>query len=186
MDCLKSPFHWGKKEDNPQEQAIHGAIAANIFNKPGTERETQEALQEDFLITSSYEVIVPLMAIVNRDATPTTEGGHDGMTNFSALAAAARLATVRRCTNLTQADQNIGRIRNRILFRKIASHANKEDIRLGILNLIDVAHDTADETLTDSFKGWKTKCVKLRTDTHEVIMTKRTAPRRFGMGGDEQ
>lgn len=181
---MRNIFHWGKKEDNPQEVAIHGAIASNIFNKPTTDRENEEALQEDFLITSSHEVIVPLMAIVKRDADPKNDGSNGGVSNFSALAAAARLATVRRCTNLTQADQNIGRIRNRILFRKIASHANKEDIRGGILNLIDVAHDTADDSLTDSLKGWKTKCVKLRTDSHEVIMTKREAPKRF-MGSGE-
>jgi len=181
MDSLKFP--WGKKEPDPQERAIHGAIAANIFQKPTTttDRENEEALQEDFLITSSHEVMGPLMAIVARDAE------HNKVTNFSALAAAARLATVRRCTNLKDIDQNIGRIRNRILFRKIASHASREDIQDGILNLYDVAHDTADETLMDSSKGWKTKCIKLRTDSHEVIMSKREAPRRFpGMGGNNE
>ena len=177
-------FPWSKKEINPQEVAVQGAIAASIFNKPTGDRENEEALQEDFLITSSHEVIDPLMAIVKRDLEATNGGG---FANFSALAAAARLATVRRCTNQKDIDQNIGRIRNRILFRKIASHASREDIRSGILNLYDVAHDTADETLMDSNKGWKTKCIKLRTDSHEVIMSKREAPRKFpGMGGNSE
>lgn len=175
-------FPWSKKEPDIQGQAIQGSIAASIFQKPTTDRENEESLQEDFLITSSHEVMGPLMAIVQRDST-----NGNGVTNFSALAAAARLATVRRCTNLKDIDQDIGRIRNRILFRKIASHANREDIRNGILNLYDVAHDTADETLMDSSKGWKTKCIKLRTDSHEVIMSKREAPRRFpGMGGNQE
>ena len=179
-------FPWKKKEPDIQGVAIQGAIAANIFQKPTTDRENEEALQEDFLITNSQEVIGPVMAIVTRDLD-IQDGIAKGVTNFSALAAAARLATVRRCTNLKDIDQNIGRIRNRILFRKIASHASREDIRNGILNLYDVAHDTADETLLDSAKGWKTKCIKLRTDSHEVIMSKREAPRRFlGMGGNQE
>lgn len=176
---------WSKKDTDPQEMAIHGAIAANIFQKPTTDRENEEALQEDFLITSSHEVIDPLMAIVQRDMN--MEHGNQGFTNFSALAAAGRLATVRRCTNLKEIDVAIGTERNRILFRKIASHVSREDIRNGMLNLLEVAHQTADETLLDSTKGWKTKCIKLRTQSQEVIMSKREAPRRFpGMGGNQE
>jgi len=180
-------FPWSKKEPDVLGQQIQGSIAASIFQKPTTQIENEQDLQEDFLITSSQEVMMPLMAIVARDANGSDGKGTGGVTNFSALAAAARLATVRRCTNLKDIDEDIGRIRNRILFRKIASHASKEDIRNGILNLYDVAHDTADETLMDSSKGWKTKCIKLRTDSHEVIMSKREAPRRFpGMGGNQE
>lgn len=182
MDSLRMP--WSKKDTDPQEFAVHGALAANIFGKSTTDRENEESLQEDFLITNSNEIIDPLMGIAKRDQEL---GNGQAFTNFSIVAAAARNAPVRRCTNLKEIDVSIGTERNRILFRKIASHASREDIRHGILNLLEVAHQTADETLLDSTKGWKTKCIKLRTQSQEVIMSKRQAPRRFpGMGGESE
>lgn len=47
---------WSKKEEDPQTLQIHGAFAASVLGKPTTDRENEENLRENHLITNRFDV----------------------------------------------------------------------------------------------------------------------------------
>ncbi len=182
---------WSKKTEDPQTLAIHGAFAANVLNKPTTDREADEALRENYLITDRSDIRKGIAAVVLRDANVNPNGtlldkDAIGFLNGNAMAAEALGSNQWACNRLEKADINIAMIRARIMFWRIGSHMSEDDIEHGVLNLLDVIHLSTDHAFLNSFKGWMTHQIKEHVDTHEMVMSRREAPKRIpGLGGNE-
>ncbi len=188
---------WSKKEADPQMTQIHGAFAASVLGKPTTDRENEENLRENHLITNRFDVRKGITALILRDANLDGNGavrkdnnGKDSegpsFLNGNAMAAEALGADQWACNRLEKADINIAMIRARICFWRIGSHLSEDDIEHGYLNLLDVIHLSTDHAFLNSFKGWMTHQIKEHVDTHEMVMSRREAPKRIpGLGGNE-
>ena len=189
---------WSKKEENPQMTQMHGAFAASVLQRPTTDRENEEDLRENHLITNRFDVRKGITALILRDANLDGHGaaikdnnGKDSIApsflNGNAMAAEALGADQWACNRLEKQDINIAMIRARICFWRIGSHLSEDDIEHGYLNLLDVIHLSTDHAFLNSFKGWMTNRIKEHVDTHEMVMSQRKAPRRNlpGLGGNE-
>jgi hypothetical protein len=183
---------WSKRLDDPLVTQMHGAFAASVLQKPTTDRENEEALRENHLITNRLDVRQGFAALVRRDAcvdgngSPLDKPDHEAFLNGNAMAAEALGADQWACNRLDKADINIAMIRARILFWEIAENMSEEDIEHGFLNLLDVNHLSVDHAFLNSYKGWMVNRIKEHVDTHEVVMSRREAPKRMpGLGGSE-